>query len=381
MQVWGQNAVGFDGMTTHRQDFVQHPLEGRPHYGPPAHAGNTLPFDGTSTYASEFPAHPMPARDARPPAQYQPSDAPFDGTTTYKTNYIPHPMERAAPRGGPHGERVSLPFDGQTSYRNDFTAHPLPERQVAAGGPYQPAHVPFDAASTYKGDYVQHPYEPRPQGMTSANARPSLPFDGTTTYSDYFKPFPVQPHVAGAARPGNYQLNGARFEGMSETMDKYRAWAVDPSNRHGHGPPPMRPSLPFDGTTTHREMFKGWQLPPKRPALGVQMVGDVAYVLIPANAAVPAVGRQVFTTVHDNQTEMSVLVLEGDFTQASRCSVLGQFDFQGLPPGPKGMAKLEVTFHVDQNGVLNVAACDLNSQRQEQWLREGYLVAHSNPNP
>lgn len=124
------------------------------------------------------------------------------------------------------------------------------------------------------------------------------------------------------------------------------------------------------------------------------MVGDVAYVLIPPNAPVPAVGRQVFTTVHDGQGEISVLVLEGDFTQvgggvpprgrgrgwggglpgageqgldvvgrspspaaappsgpaaphtpllpppppqqASRCNVLGQFDLTGLPPGPKG---------------------------------------------
>lgn len=187
-----------------------------------------------------------------------------------------------------------------------------------------------------QGDFVTHPYEQRPQGNTTGAVRQSLPFDGTTTYSDYFKPFPVQSNVAGAARPNNYELNTAPFEGMSESMDKYRAWAIDPRNRHGGGPPPMRPSLPFDGSTTHREMFKGWQLPPKRPALGVQMVGDVAYVLIPANAAIPAVGRQVFTTVHDNQTEMSVLVLEGDFTQASRCSVLGQFDFQRLPPGPKG---------------------------------------------
>ncbi len=117
---------------------------------------------------------------------------------------------------------------------------------------------------------------------------------------------------------------------------RYRAWAIDPANRHGSGPPAMRPSLPFDGTTTHREMFKGWQLPPRRPALGVQMLGDVAYVLIPPNAPLPAVGRQVFTTVHDHQTEIRVLVLEGDFSQASRCNVLGHLDMTGLPAGPKG---------------------------------------------
>ena len=85
-----------------------------------------------------------------------------------------------------------------------------------------------------------------------------------------------------------------QFEGTTESMDKFRAWAMDPANRsRGGPPPPMRPSVAFDGTTTNREMFKGWQLPPRRPALGVQMAGDMAYVLLPANAPVPAMGRQV----------------------------------------------------------------------------------------
>lgn len=79
--------------------------------------------------------------------------------------------------------------------------------------------------------------------------------------------------------------------------------------------------------------------------------------------------------MHDNQTEMAILILEGDLTQASRCNVLGQFDLVGLPQGPAGSAKVEVTFHIDQNGVLSVSALDNNTMRQEQWLREGYMVA------
>jgi molecular chaperone DnaK (HSP70) len=137
----------------------------------------------------------------------------------------------------------------------------------------------------------------------------------------------------------------------------------------------MRPVLPFEGTTTSKEMFQGWQLPPRRPALGVQVVGDQAYVLIPANAPVPAMGRQTFTTVSHNQTEISVLILEGDFSQATQCSVLGQFDLLGLPPGPAGAAKIEITFQIDPNGVLSVTALDTNTHRQEQWLREGILIA------
>lgn len=53
-----------------------------------------------------------------------------------------------------------------------------------------------------------------------------------------------------------------------------------------------------------------------------------------------------------------------------------------LPPRhPAGTPRIEVTFHVDERGVLNVSALDLNTQRHEQWLREGYLVARCNPNP
>jgi len=58
---------------------------------------------------------------------------------------------------------------------------------------------------------------------------------------------------------------------LSAYVFRYRAWAIDPENYRNHAPPPMRASLPFDGTTTNREMFKGWQLPPHRPALGVQV--------------------------------------------------------------------------------------------------------------
>lgn len=64
---------------------------------------------------------------------------------------------------------------------------------------------------------------------------------------------------------------------------RYRAWAIDPNVKRA-APPPMRPSLPFDGTTTNREMFKGWQLPPRRPALGVQvraLPGCTERVLLP----------------------------------------------------------------------------------------------------
>ncbi|KAF5843283.1 heat shock protein 70kD, peptide-binding domain-containing protein [Dunaliella salina] len=284
---------------------------------------------------------------------------------------VQHPIEK--PRHAPPAYApASLPFEGTSSYKSDFHPHPLP-RQEAAGAQYQPRHIPFEGESSYKGDFVPHQLERRPPA--GPNYVPSsLPFEGTSTYKDTFRPFPIQ--APPRSMPMEYRGSGLPFEGTTESMDKYRAWAIDPANYQRGAPPPMRPSLPFDGTTTHREMFKGWQLPPRRPALGVQVVGNLAYVLIPANADIPACGRQVFTTVHDNQTEMDILILEGDFTQASMCNVLGQMTISGLAPAPKGTAKLEITMNVDANGVLNVTAHEQCNKRQEQWLKEGYLTAH-----
>ncbi|KAJ9520190.1 hypothetical protein QJQ45_030109 [Haematococcus lacustris] len=311
------------------------------------------------------------------PTVYQPSLAPFEGyaghqctprmtltpgSSTYSSAFVPHAAgQRAAPTPRTGQLPTSAPFEGTTSYRCVAPGLAAPAKQGLPHGPTQ-------------GDYVGHSLEPRPQRSPTAGHQP-LPFTGSTTYGEQFKPYPIQAQSRGTSKPSDMQASGARFEGTSETMDKYRAWAMDPTHRRGGPPPPMRPSLPFDGSTTHREMFKGWQLPPQRPALGVQMLGDKVYTLIPANAPIPALGRQIFTTVHDNQTEISVLVLEGDFTQASRCNVLGQFDLANLPPGPKGKAKVEVSFHVDAQGVLNVSATDMDTQRQEQWLRDGFLVA------
>ena len=62
--------------------------------------------------------------------------------------------------------------------------------------------------------------------------------------------------------------------------------------------------------------------------------------------------------------------------QASQCNVLGNMRLVGLPPGPAGSARMEIVFHVDPAGVLNVTAMDLDTNRQEQWLRQGNMVAN-----
>ena len=89
-------------------------------------------------------------------------------------------------------------------------------------------------------------------------------------------------------------------------------------------------------------MFKGWELPKKRPSLGIAMVGDMQHVLIPSTLTVPCHGKQIFTTVHDNQTHMSFVIYAGESRVASSNRQLGQFQLKGLPAAPFGEPQIEV---------------------------------------
>ncbi|PNH11403.1 Chaperone protein DnaK [Tetrabaena socialis] len=68
---------------------------------------------------------------------------------------------------------------------------------------------------------------------------------------------------------------------------------------------------------------------------------------------------------------------QGDAAVASRNNVIGQFNLTGLPPGPKGGSRVEITFQVDVNNVLSAVATDLDANRQEQWLRQGSMTAQA----
>ncbi|KAG1672498.1 hypothetical protein FOA52_002807 [Chlamydomonas sp. UWO 241] len=372
VQLYGQQSPSFapDG-TTNKQDYPQHPLEARYQRPPAQYQGSGAAFDGTTTYGTQFHQMQLPEKQAARPPQVHNGGAAFDGTTTNGLAYVQHQLAPRVPCMPGRRENNNAPFDGTTSYGREFPAHPMPEKAAYGGTRTVQPSAPFDGTSTYSGQFVTHPIEARHQ-RAAAPPREALPFEGGTTYGDQFPAYPILPRERRA--PNGVHNSSAKFEGTTTSMDTYKAWVIDTSSRRGP-PPPMRPNLPFEGLTTSAEMFQGWQLPPKRPALGVQMLGDKCSVLIPAGAGVPAIGRQTFTTCHEAQAEISFLVIEGDFREASRCNVIGQFDMTGLPPAPAGVCKIEVCLHIDTNGVLSCTAVDTNSQRQEQWLREGYMVA------
>ena len=93
-------------------------------------------------------------------------------------------------------------------------------------------------------------------------------------------------------------------------------------------------------------------------SLGIETMGGVASPLIDKNTTIPTKKSQVFSTAEDNQGAVTIHVVQGERKQASQNKSLGRFDLSDIPPAPRGMPQIEVTFDIDANGILNVSAAD-----------------------
>ena len=99
--------------------------------------------------------------------------------------------------------------------------------------------------------------------------------------------------------------------------------------------------------------------------LGIETLGGVATPLITRNTTVPSSKSQVFSTAADNQTSVEVHVLQGERQMAKDNRTLGRFILDGIPPAPRGMPQVEVTFDIDANGILTVTAKDKASGKTQ----------------
>ena len=100
-------------------------------------------------------------------------------------------------------------------------------------------------------------------------------------------------------------------------------------------------------------------------SLGIETLGQVMSALIEKNTTIPTKKTQVFSTAEDNQTAVTIHVLQGERKQAAQNKSLGRFDLADIPPAPRGMPQIEVSFDIDANGILNVSAKDKATGKEQ----------------
>lgn len=100
-------------------------------------------------------------------------------------------------------------------------------------------------------------------------------------------------------------------------------------------------------------------------SLGIETLGGVVTVLIPKNTTIPTRKSEIFSTAADNQTAVTIHILQGERPMVNDNKSLGKFDLQGIPPAPRGMPQIEVAFDIDSNGIIHVSAKDKGTGKQQ----------------
>ena len=112
-------------------------------------------------------------------------------------------------------------------------------------------------------------------------------------------------------------------------------------------------------------------------SLGIETLGGVMTKLINRNTTIPTKKSQVFSTAADGQTQVEIKVHQGEREMAANNKLLGQFSLVGIPPAPRGVPQIEVTFDIDANGIVNVSAKDKGTGKEQQSMTFSFQLISS----
>ena len=226
----------------------------------------------------------------------------------------------------------------------------------------------FDGTTTYGSKFQPVQPEPVYQRPRAEYVPNPAKQDGRSAYQENFgaKELPrVEPYHPPRAVP-----NDAKFEGQSAYNAQFQPYKPEPvyqRPRAQYHPNPAK----LDGRSEAQDRYRGYQLPARRVNVGIQQGANSFYVMIPAEAPLPAVSSHVFTTTHDGQTEVCIALMAGMSPYAHNNDIIGTVDLVGIPPARKGTNKFEVTLRQEEDRTLHVQARDLDTGLEREWHSGG----------